>query len=134
MDPGQFLKLNRSLYGLKQAAATWFKTISKVFCNMGFVPCVSDPCVFVRRYGNLSWIYVTLSVDDMLIGRTSADLIDKVADELSSHFKLKTLGNVRFILGIEVDYAQHTRKLKISQNACIDRMVIKFNQVGPITC
>ena len=111
------MKLNRSLYGLKQAAATWFKTISNVFRKMGFVPCVADPCVFVRRDGHLSWIYVTLYVDDMLLRGTSAFLIDKVADELASHFKLKTLGNVRFILGIEVDYAQQTKKLKISQGA-----------------
>ena len=133
MDPSQVLKLNRSLYGLKQAAATWFKTISNVFRKMGFVPCVADPCVFVRRDGHLSWIYVTLYVDDMLLRGTSAFLIDKVADELASHFKLKTLGNVRFILGIEVDYAHQTRKLKISQSACIDRMVVKFNQVGAKT-
>ena len=66
----------------------------------------------------------------MLLGGTSAFLIDKVADELASHFKLKTLGNVKFILGIEVNYAQQTMKLKISQGACIDRMVVKFDQVG----
>ena len=34
--PDQVLKLNRSLYGLKQAAATWFKIISRVIMNMGF--------------------------------------------------------------------------------------------------
>jgi hypothetical protein len=66
----------------------------------------------------------------MLIGGTSVSLVDKIADELQGHFKLKTLGNVRFILGIEVEYAQQAKKLKISQGACIDRMVIKFNQVG----
>jgi hypothetical protein len=47
--PNQVCKLIRSLYGLKQAAATWFKTISKVFLEMGFVPCVSDSCHFVRQ-------------------------------------------------------------------------------------
>uniref|UniRef100_A0AAV1ULX7 Reverse transcriptase Ty1/copia-type domain-containing protein n=1 Tax=Peronospora matthiolae TaxID=2874970 RepID=A0AAV1ULX7_9STRA len=114
MDPSQVLKLNRSLYGLKKAASTWFKTISSVSKNMGFMACVTDPCVFIRRDGHLSWIYLTLHVNDMLIGGNSAISIDKVADELSSHFKLKTLGNLRFILGIEVEYAHQTKKLKIS--------------------
>ena len=117
MDPSQLLKINRSLYGLKQAAATWFKTISNVIRNMEFVPCVTNQCVFARRDGHLSWIYVTLYVDDMVLGGISATLTDKVADELAIHFKLKTLGHVRFILGIEVEYAQQTKKLKISQGA-----------------
>uniref|UniRef100_A0AAV1V2H8 Reverse transcriptase Ty1/copia-type domain-containing protein n=1 Tax=Peronospora matthiolae TaxID=2874970 RepID=A0AAV1V2H8_9STRA len=128
MNPSQVLKQNRSLYGL--AAATWFKMFLSFFKNMGFVACVTDPCVFVRHNGHLLWIYVTLYVDDMMIGGTSDMLIDKVADEFSSHFKLKTLGNVRFILGIEVEYAHQTKKLKISQAACINRMIVKFNQVG----
>ena len=58
----------------------------KCFKDMGFVACVSDPCVFVRRDDNDSWVYVTLYVDDMLIGGVSGDSIKKVTDELSSHF------------------------------------------------
>ena len=127
MEPDQVLKLNRSLYGLKQAAATWFKTISSVFKNMGFVACVSDPCIFVRQDEHLSWVYVTLYVDDMLIGGASVVSIKQVADELSSHFQLKTLGKVRFSLGIEVEYEMSKKQLKISQSACITRMVEKFN-------
>ena len=72
-------------------------------------------------------IYVTLYVADMLIGGVSNDSIKKVADKLSSHFKLKT---VLFILGIEVGYEIHMKQLKISQNTCIARMVEKFNQVN----
>ena len=67
------MKLNISLYGLKQAAATWFKTISNVFLKMGFAPFVSYPSVFVRHDGNSSCTYMTLYVDDMLIEGTSAD-------------------------------------------------------------
>ena len=130
MEPDQVLKLNRSLYGLKQAAATWFKTISSVFKNMGFVACVSDPCIFVRQDEHLSWVYVTLYVDDIFIGGASVVSIKQVADELSSHFQLKTLGKVRFILGIEVEYEMSKKQLKISQSACITRMVEKFNQVN----
>ena len=121
-------KLNRSLYGLKQAAATWFKTISNVFVNkMGFTQCVADSCIFVRRDGD-SWVYVALYVDDMLVGASSLKAVEAVRLELANEFKLKNLGCVRFILGIEVDYDRVTRKLKISQSACITRMVDKFNQ------
>ena len=42
---------------------------------------------------------------------------------------LKTQGNVRFVLGIEVEDSQHTKNLKISQSECIDRMVKEFSKV-----
>jgi hypothetical protein len=124
----QVCKLNRSLYGLKQAAATWFKTISTVFMKMGFKQCVSDSCIFVRHEGVAS-AFVTLYVDDMMIGAKSLMAIKTVADELSTHFKLKQLGSVRFILGIEVEYDMHQRRMKISQSACIARMTEKYNQM-----
>ena len=55
-----------------------------MFCGM-------DPCVFVRKDDNKSWIYVTLYVDDLLIGGVLDDSIKNIAYELSSHFMLKTL-------------------------------------------
>ena len=45
----QVLKLNRSLYGLNQAAATWYKTILCVFVEMGFSSFVVDSCIFVKE-------------------------------------------------------------------------------------
>nr|CCA24274.1 putative polyprotein [Albugo laibachii Nc14] len=127
--PNQIFKLNRSLYGIKQAATTWFKTISTVFAQMGFTKCLSDLCMFVRK-DSKSWFYVTLYVDDMLIGSRIIDSIKKVASELSYHFSLKIFGKVRFILGIEVEYKQDLRQLNISKEACIQRMVEKFSQVN----
>ncbi|GMF65420.1 unnamed protein product [Phytophthora lilii] len=44
---GMVCKLRRSLYGLKQAAAVWFKKIRSVFISMGFMQCRADPCLFV---------------------------------------------------------------------------------------
>ena len=55
MDASQVLKLNRSLYGLNESAATWFKTVTSVFRKMGFVSFISDSCVFVRHDGNHLW-------------------------------------------------------------------------------
>ena len=53
--------------------------------------CVSDPCVFVRKDDNKSWIFVTLYVNDLLIGGVLNKPIKEIAYELSSHFMLKTL-------------------------------------------
>lgn len=117
-NTNQIFKPNRSFYGLKQATATWFKTITCIFVNMRFKQSATDSCIFIREDIN-SQIYVTLYVDDMLISAKSIDTINEVASEISKHFKLKMLGNVRFIFGIEVDYIQGTCQMKISQGAFI---------------
>ncbi|POM68873.1 Polyprotein [Phytophthora palmivora] len=45
---GMVCKLRRSLYGLKQAGAVWFRTIRTVFMKVGFSQCRVDPCLFVH--------------------------------------------------------------------------------------
>jgi hypothetical protein len=123
-------KLNRSLYGLKQAAATWYKTISTVFVKkLGFKHCTSDSCIFVRFDGSNA-VYIALYVDDLLIGAKSRETIEVIKSELESEFKLKTLGQARFILGMEVDYNREAKQLTISISACIMRMVERFGQTN----
>ncbi|KAM9886719.1 hypothetical protein OXX79_014022, partial [Metschnikowia pulcherrima] len=41
-------KLNKSLYGLKQAPQVWNETINKVLKTKGFVPCINEPCLFMK--------------------------------------------------------------------------------------
>jgi len=40
------LRLNKSLYGLKQAGYNWFAKLSNGLKDRGFVPSSIDPCVF----------------------------------------------------------------------------------------
>nr|CCA17202.1 putative polyprotein [Albugo laibachii Nc14] len=121
--------LKRSLYGSKQGAATWFKTISKVFLNMRFRHCRTDSCIFFRQRGN-SVVYIALYVDDMFIGAKTLEEIKAISDKLSRKFKLKDLGKAKFMLGIQVDYDQEQRSMKICQTSTINRMAEKFNQVN----
>ncbi|GMF37522.1 unnamed protein product [Phytophthora lilii] len=101
---GMVCKLRRSLYGLKQAAAVWFKKIRSVFISMGFVQCRADPCLFVRHQAgrDASPVFIILYVDDLLIGCKSDEIADKIRDELAEHFTLKSLGEARYVLGMEI--------------------------------
>ncbi|UIZ27688.1 hypothetical protein KXD40_005474 [Peronospora effusa] len=88
---------------------------------MGFVICVSDTCVFVRQDDDLLWVYVTLYVDDVLIGGISGESIKKVADKYGAMFDLRFWEKA-------VEYEANTKQLKISQSACIARMVEKYTK------
>ena len=41
-------ELRLSMYGLKKAAAVWYKTIRAVIADMNVIRSRADPCVFVR--------------------------------------------------------------------------------------
>ena len=50
-----------------------------------------------------SIIYLLLYVDDMLIASKSRSIIDKLKKELSSEFEMKDVGEVKKVLGMEIE-------------------------------
>ncbi|KAG1654175.1 hypothetical protein FOA52_009835 [Chlamydomonas sp. UWO 241] len=73
-DSSMGCHLLMALYGLRQAPKVWYEEILSSLTNLGFVPSVADPCLFIRPAKSRSdYVYLLLYVDDMLIiGRTSS--------------------------------------------------------------
>ena len=59
-------KLNKSIYGLKQASKTWNDRFNSFASKAGFRRCEADCCLYVRQAG-FSSVYLILYVDDVLI-------------------------------------------------------------------
>lgn len=125
---GMVCRLRRSLYGLKQAAAAWFKTIRSVFVEIGFDQCRADPCIFVRTRDGQDPVFIVLYVDDLLIAVSSTTNIDAIRDQLASRFTVKSLGD-RYILGIEIHYALEKGELSMKQTQFITRMLERCGQL-----
>ncbi|GMF25303.1 unnamed protein product [Phytophthora fragariaefolia] len=100
---GMVCRLRRSLYGLKQAAVVWHKTIRSVFIVLGFKQSKSDPCLFVR-VGQQGPVYIVLYVDDLLVGCATEEEASSIAEALGARFQLESLGDARIILGMELHY------------------------------
>jgi Reverse transcriptase (RNA-dependent DNA polymerase) len=85
------LELQKSLYGLVQAARQWWKTLTTFLTEeLGFVKSDVDPCMLVREDNN-GTVYFALYVDDILmIGNTSA--IERTVEEIQEKFNIKDLG------------------------------------------
>lgn len=47
LPSGNYLKLLRSLYGLKQSGRNWNLLLSKYICELGFKQCISETCLLV---------------------------------------------------------------------------------------
>lgn len=110
------LKLNKSLYGLKQAGRTWNEEIDRALCNHGFQSLDADRCLYIRRVAS-SLIIISLYVDDLLLASDSLTELSLFKRQLAAKFEMQDLGEASFVLGIEIKRDRATRTLSISQGA-----------------
>uniref|UniRef100_A0AAV1UBQ4 Polyprotein n=1 Tax=Peronospora matthiolae TaxID=2874970 RepID=A0AAV1UBQ4_9STRA len=120
-------KLDKAIYGLKQAASAWNKTIHAVFLHIGFRSSGADQCIYVKHQDD-NYVYVCLYVDDMIIAAKTSKEIQEVKTALKSSFRMKELGKAKFILGVEIDHDHNCSKLMIRQTRYIDDVASRFNQ------
>ncbi|GMF37765.1 unnamed protein product [Phytophthora fragariaefolia] len=119
--------LEKCLYGLKQASRVWNETIDRHLKSVGFKPTKADPCVYTRDDNDQRCV-VCLYVDDMLIASRDQDVIISVKAQIAEKFKIKELGQARYILGIEIDYNMEDKTVGICQRAYTEAVIKKFGQ------
>jgi ribonuclease HI len=119
-------KLNKSLYGLKQAARAWNKVLHEALLEFGFEQNNIDKCLYIYMSDDRKVLYTNcyliVHVDDILLVSSTSDLIDKLYNHLSSKFELKDLGNVRHFLGIDISKDSNGNYV-ISQSQYIDKII-----------
>ncbi|XP_070676213.1 uncharacterized protein [Malus domestica] len=105
-------RLNKSLYGLKQASRQWFAKFSEAIKSAGYIQSKADYSLFTRQQGQ-SFIALLIYVDDILITGNDHEGINALKRFLHGHFKIKDLGNLKYFMGIEV--SQSKKGIFISQ-------------------
>jgi hypothetical protein len=69
--------------------------------KFGFKENVEDNCVYAK-FKNGKYIFLILCMDDILLASSDVNLLLEMKKFLSSNFDMKDLGEVSFILGIEI--------------------------------
>jgi len=96
-------RLQKSIYGLKQASRNWFSKFSTAIKSFGFQQSKADYSLFTKVQG-ASFTAILLYVDDMIITGNDTATVGKLKRFLHNHFRIKDLGNLKYFLGIEVAY------------------------------
>ena len=122
---GKVVRLNKSLYGLKQASRSWHAHLTTCLNTLGFQQCLADACVFrLVEEGRIAIIAVVHVDDIFAVGLKSR--CDLFRDELNRMVPVKNLGELRWYGGCHYAREREMGTLTISQKTFADELVKKY--------
>jgi hypothetical protein len=128
--PEYVCKLNKSLYGLKQAARQWNKKLHSTLLSLDYKRLESDRSVYIYAKNGIL-VLIPIFIDDITLASNSQTTLDNTVEELASHFKLRDLGETSFLLGIKITRDIPNHSISLSQHQYIVDMLDKY---GFSTC
>lgn len=99
---GMVCKLNKFLYGLKQASRQWFIKFSTTLLGFGLKKSNADHSYFYK-HDNGIYLGIIIYVDDILIARNQSSLVQQLKDHLGKHFHFKDFGPPKYFLGLKIN-------------------------------
>jgi transposase InsO family protein len=120
-----YCRLNKGLYGLKQAARIWNKKITKHLIEQGFQQCANDPCIYVRHGRANDYAMIGVWVGDLTI-IAHRDKIDEIKKSLRQAFKMTDQGELSYILGISITRNRQERTIHLSQPRYAEAVLERF--------
>ncbi|KAK8516623.1 hypothetical protein V6N12_049345 [Hibiscus sabdariffa] len=125
-NAGKVCKLQRSIYGLKQASRSWNLRFNEAIQEFGFIRNEDEPCVYKKFSGSIV-SFLILYVDDILVIGNDVPTLQSIKTWLSSCFSMKDLGEATYILGVKIYRDRSRRLLGLSQSTYIDKVLKRFS-------
>ncbi len=98
-----FLEILRSVYGLTESAALWFKELSTMLQQLGYERQEADPCLFIHPQHKSA---VNIHVDDCMCSCTNDEAATKLKSFFAAH-KCKIQQGEFLFLGMDVKQDEH---------------------------
>ena len=118
-------RLNKCLYGLKQSPRGWYADIDDYLKANHFVKTQADSCIYTRR-SDRGVTIIALYVDDLIIAGSNDAVINEVKKTLKKKYKMKDLGLLDWILGMEVVQDPAAKMIRLNQTKYIQDLLVKF--------
>jgi len=125
--PGQenkVYKLDKSLYGLKEAHKQWHEKFDNLMISNEFKVNESGKCIYYM-YDKIICTIICFYVDDLLIFGSNIPTINSVKSLLSNNFDMKDLGEAEVILGIK--NTRSDNGISLDQSHYIEKILRKYN-------
>jgi hypothetical protein len=129
-DKTKVWRLRKAIYGLKQASRMWYQKLDTFLSSVGFTRCNFDHSVYIKWSKDDNGIdtitIVVVYVDDITIAGKS-HLVSVLKIQLSKEFEMSDLGDISFIIGINVIRDRPNRLIRLSQRQYALDILEKYN-------
>jgi len=122
--------LLKTLYGLKQSGRRWYQKLVEILVKcLEFVRSDMDQAVFYHHGGHNghATIIVVVHVDDCTIAASTLALIIAFKHQISEHVEITDLGELHWLLGIEIKCDRECQTIHLSQHSYIDSIITQYN-------
>lgn len=106
-------RLRKAVYGLKQAARSWYLKADKLLKEEGYCNTEQEPCIYIKTSDTHMVTIVALYVDDFYLFYKNEKVKSELLRALSKVVQIKDLGEAKNCLGmrIERDWTKGTLRL-----------------------
>ena len=94
-------RLNKSIYGLKQAANNWYRELANFLLRQGFTRIRNDYCSFIGAETKVHTV-ILVWFDDVIVASRSMAVISDVKKALEATLHLKDRGRLHWFLGLRI--------------------------------
>ena len=106
----QVLKLNKTCYGLKQAAMQFYRKMVRTMQKLGNERSKADPCLYFKwhaKYGLILWVSW---IDDNLVMGTK-EAVEEAKQQLMKEFECSDEGELKEYVGCKLDIRRDSKGL-----------------------
>lgn len=132
-EEGDVFKLERSLYGLKQAGLLWYELLRDDIKDLGFTQSQADECLYTMRTDDGFEATMVVYVDDVLYYSNDEARMERLIDSWTSaegkNRTIERMGVAKWFLGIKIDQT-NDGMISLTQTDYVDAL-LKNNVLFP---
>ena len=133
-EEGDVFKLERSLYGLKQAGYLWYELLRNDIIDLGFAQSQADECLYTMKTEDGFEATIVVYVDDVLYCSNDEERMERLIDTWTSpegkNRTIERIGEAKWFLGIKNDQDTKGGTISLTQTDYIDAL-LKNNTLFP---
>ena len=122
---GTIMKLQKAMYGTKQAARCWWQFFKGKMEIAGFVSSELEPSLYIYRRGD-EFVIIWLHVDDGFALASTPDLLHHLRQEMEKTMKIKWSDSLNRLVGIDLQRVGRT--IELSQEKLAKQIVEDYKR------